>query len=115
MTTCSAMGDAVAVGVGQETLGVCKNSVILTVGIHAGKGAAVPLQRGGSGTQQRGGMGVEDLAVLQAGFGLLKLIGGEKVGGETGGLCGLLDLFAVGFLHKTQIDTNITAHTALSS
>ena len=97
-------------GVGEQAVWICEDAVVLAVGVHTGGGAAKPLQRGGGGAQQLGGLGIEHFAVLQAGAGLLKLITGEEMGGEAGGLGGLLDLVPVGVRQEILVDTDVTAH-----
>ena len=103
-------GDAVDVGVGEHAVGIGENGRILAVGVHTRKGAAVPLQSGGSGTQQLGGVGVQHLAVLHAGLGFLELVEGEEVGDEARFFGGFLDLGLVGVRQKFLINTNVTAH-----
>ena len=56
-------------------------------------------------------MGVQHLAVLQAGLGLLELVQGEEAGRETQLFGCFLNLRLVGGGEKFLIDTNITAHS----
>ena len=48
--------------------------------------------------------------MLQAGAGLLKLVTGEEMGGEAGGLGGLPDLVTVDVRQEILVDTDVTAH-----
>ena len=103
-------GNAVDVGVGQQAVRVGEQAGVLAVEVHPGKGAAVPLQRSGSGAQKVSGMGVQNLAVLEAVLRLLKLVQVEEMGGEARPAGGLPDLVLVGFREEFLIDADIAIH-----
>ena len=103
-------GHAVGVAVAQKAVWVGEKAFIPAIGVYPGGGGAVPFQCGGRGAEQVRGGGVENLAVLHAVAGGVKLVLCEEIRRHASRLCGGGDLRLVCRGQKALENADITAH-----